>query len=253
LEDEAVARCTAGLYCPAQRKQALLHFASRRAMDIEGLGERLIDQLVQKQLVTTPADLYALDGEDLENLERMAKKSAANVLSAIEKSKHTTLARFIYALGIRNVGETTARDLARHLGSIEALIQADAGALQRVPDVGPVVAQSIAQFFAESHNRNVVRQLLASGMEFEPVSVLVTGSNEVKGKVFVLTGTLPNLARDEARARIEAQGGRVSGNVSKKTDYVVAGADPGSKYDRAAQLGVRILDEDGFLKLLRNG
>jgi DNA ligase (NAD+) len=252
LEDEAVARCTAGLFCPAQRKQALLHFASRRAMDIEGLGEKLINQLVANHLVGTPADLYKLGVGALESLDRMAKKSAENVFAAIEKSKHTTRARFIYALGIRNVGESTARDLAHHFGSIDALITADVEALQQVPDVGPVVAQSIAQFFAESHNRDVVRQLLAAGISFEPLSVVAGASSGVTGKTFVLTGTLPNLTRDEAKARIEAQGGRVAGSVSKKTDYVVAGADPGSKHDKAVQLGVAVLDEGRLLKLLKS-
>ena len=251
LEDEAVARCTAGLFCPAQRKQALRHFASRRAMDIEGLGEKLIDQLVDSGLVATPADLYRLGAGALEGLGRMAEKSAGNVIAAIERSKRTTLARFIYALGIRNVGESTARDLARHFGGIDALIAADAEALQEVPDVGPVVAESIAQFLAERHNREVISELLAAGMSFEPVAVDAAASSDVKGKTFVLTGTLPGLTRDEAKARIEARGGRVSGSVSKKTDYVVAGSDPGSKHDKAEQLGVTILDEEGLLKLLK--
>ena len=251
LEDEAVARCTAGLYCPAQRKQALLHFASRRAMDIEGLGEKLVEQLVDNEIVRTPADLYKLDIAALAGLERMAEKSAGNVIAAIDKSKRTTLARFIFALGIRNVGERTAADLALAFGDIEPLLQADEQSLQQVQDVGPVVAQSIAQFFAEPHNREVVAQLLAAGVTFERTPRAANVSSRVSGKVFVLTGALPNLSRDDAKAGIEAKGGRVTGSVSKKTDYVVVGADPGSKYDKAVELGIELLDEDQLLKLLK--
>jgi len=251
LEDEAVARCTAGLYCPAQRKQALLHFASRRAMDIEGLGEKLVDQLVQNHIVNTPADLYKLGIAALSGLERMAEKSATNVIAAIEKSKRTTLARFIYALGIRNVGETTARDLAQHFGGIDEIAKADVEALQHVTDIGPVVAQSVAQFFAERHNLEVIAQLLAAGVTFERVSRAAPVSSRARGKTFVLTGTLPNLTRNDAKQKIEASGGRVIGNVSKKTDYVVVGADPGSKYDRAVELGLTVLDESGLLALLK--
>jgi len=250
LEDEAVARCTAGLYCPAQRKQALLHFASRRAMDIEGLGEKLVEQLVDNDIVKTPADLYRLDVAALAGLERMAEKSAGNVIAAIGNSKRTTLARFIFALGIRNVGERTAADLARHFGDLDPLMQSSEQMLQQVPDVGPVVAQSIAQFFAEPHNRRVVAQLLAAGVDFERMPPAASGSARVNGRIFVLTGTLPNLSRDEAKDRIEARGGRVTGSVSKKTDYVVAGADPGSKYDKAVGLGIAVLDERGLLELL---
>ncbi|OGA53345.1 MAG: DNA ligase (NAD(+)) LigA [Betaproteobacteria bacterium RIFCSPLOWO2_12_FULL_62_58] len=251
LEDEAVARCTAGLYCPAQRKQALLHFASRRAMDIEGLGEKLVDQLVENQIISTPADLYKLGIAALSGLERMAEKSATNVIAAIEKSKRTTLARFIYALGIRNVGEATARDLAQHFGGIDEIAEADVEVLQQVTDIGPVVAQSIAQFFAERHNLEVIAQLLAAGVSFERVAPAVSVSGRVRGKTFVLTGTLPNLTRDDAKQKIEASGGSVIGSVSKKTDYVVVGADPGSKYDRAVELGVTVLDESGLLALLK--
>jgi DNA ligase (NAD+) len=253
LEGEAVARCTAGLYCPAQRKQALLHFASRRAMDVEGLGEKLVDQLVDNDIVKTPADIYKLGTGALAGLERMAEKSAANVSAAIEGSKRTTLARFIYALGIRNVGEATARDLAQHFGSMEEIISADIETLQQVPAIGPVVAQSIAEFFAEPHNRNVIEQLLAAGVSFEPPSPGATArSRRLEGKAFVLTGTLPNLTREEAAQRIQKQGGRVTGSVSKKTDYVVAGADAGSKYDKAVELGITILDEERLLELLRD-
>jgi DNA ligase (NAD+) len=250
LEDEAVARCTAGLYCPAQRKQALLHFASRRAMDIEGLGEKLVEQLVENELVATPADLYRLDVSALAALDRMAEKSAANVVAAIERSKRTTLARFVYALGIRNVGERTAADLARYFGDLEPLMAADDEVLLQVRDVGPVVAQSIAQFFAEPHNREVVAQLLAAGVDFERTPRARQVSSSVSGKIFVLTGALPHLTRDEARDLIEARGGRVTGSVSKKTDYVVAGVDPGSKYDKAVEFGITVLDEEGLRELI---
>jgi DNA ligase (NAD+) len=251
-EDEAIARCTAGLFCPAQRKQALLHFAGRRAIDIEGLGEKLVDQLVERELVHTPADIYRLSVDTLAGLDRMAGKSAANLLEAIEKSRTTTLARFIFALGIRNVGEATAQDLARNFRNIEALAGADVSALQQVPDVGPVVAQSIAGFFAEPHNRSVVEQLLAAGVQFEQSAArAVNTEGPVYGKTFVLTGTMPALTRDEATQRIRDCGGKVTGSVSKKTDYVVAGADAGSKLVKAQELGVTVLDEDGLLKLLQ--
>jgi DNA ligase (NAD+) len=249
--DEAVARCTGGLFCPAQRKQALLHFAGRRAMDIEGLGEKLVDQLVDAGLVTTPADLYRLTPTQLAGLERMAEKSAANLAAAIEASKTTTLARFIFALGIRNVGETTAKDLARHFGRLDALLEADELRLQQVPDVGPVVAASVAHFFAENHNRQVIAELRAAGvrwLEGEPAAVVVS---PVAGKTFVLTGTLPSLSRDQAKEMIEAKGAKVAGSVSKKTDYVVAGAEAGSKLEKARELGVIILDESQLMELLQ--
>jgi DNA ligase (NAD+) len=250
-EDEAVARCTGGLFCPAQRKQALLHFASRRAMDIEGLGDKLVEQLVDAGLVHTPADLYKLGIAKLAELERMAEKSAANVRAAIEKSRDTTLARFVYALGIRNVGEVTGKDLARHFGTLDALMDASLEQLQEAPDVGPIVAASIGSFFRENHNREVIEQLRAAGVhwkEGEPPKKAIAGP--FTGKIVVLTGTLAAMSRDEAKARIESLGGRVTGSVSKKTDYVVAGDEAGSKLDRARELGVAILDEEEFLKLL---
>jgi DNA ligase (NAD+) len=250
LEGEAVARCSAGLFCPAQRKQAILHFASRRALDIEGLGEKLVDQLVDGELVKTPADIYRLGGETLAGLERMGEKSAANLVSAIERSRETTLARFIYALGIRNVGESTARDLAEDFGDVHALMQADEGRLQQVADVGPVVAQSIAAFFREPHNRDVVEKLLSAGVRWKHVPKPRKQLGGLEGKTFVLTGTLPTLTREEAAARIEAAGGKVSASVSKKTSFVVAGAEPGSKLQRAQELGIAVLDEDGLLDLL---
>ena len=250
-EDEAVLRCTGGLFCPAQRKQALLHFASRRAMDIEGLGDKLVDQLVDGGIVRTPADLYKLGVAKLAALERMAEKSAANVEAAIERSKDTTLGRFIYALGIRNVGEVTAKDLARHFGSIDALMDASLEQLQEAPDVGPVVAESIAAFFRERHNREVIEQLRAAGVKWkEGERAKAAPAGPFTGKIVVLTGTLGAMTRDEAKERIEAAGGKVTGSVSKKTDYVVAGEEAGSKLDKAKELGVTVLDEKGFLKLL---
>jgi DNA ligase (NAD+) len=252
-EDEAIARCTGGLFCPAQRKQALLHFAGRRAMDIEGLGDKLVEQLVDNAIVKTPADIYKLGLLAMVNLERMAKKSAANILAAVEKSKVTTLGRFVFALGIRNVGEATAKELARHFGNLDALMSADIDRLQHVPDVGPVVAASIARFFAEPHNVEVIEQLRAAGVNWSEDEALPAVSAPLGGKTFVLTGTLPTLNRDEAKDMIEALGGRVTGSVSKKTDYVVAGAEAGSKLDKAQQLGVNILDETQFRELLTGG
>ncbi|MBK7814857.1 MAG: NAD-dependent DNA ligase LigA [Rhodocyclaceae bacterium] len=250
-EDEAIARCTGGLYCPAQRKQALLHFASRRAMDIEGLGEKLVDQLVDGDLVRTPVDLYRLDPERLAGLERMGGKSANNLLAAIERSKAPSLARFIFALGIRNVGESTAKDLARHFGNLEALMVADETRLRQVPDVGPVVAASIAHFFAEAHNREVIDGLAKVSVRGTPSEPVATDS-EIVGKTFVLTGTLPSLTRDDAKARIESRGGKVAGSVSKKTDFVVVGAEAGSKLDKARELGVIILDQAQLMELLQS-
>jgi DNA ligase (NAD+) len=249
-EGEKDHRCTGGLFCPAQRKQALLHFASRRAMDIEGLGEKLVDQLVDGGLVETPADLYRLDVARLAALERMGKKSAANLVSAIERSKHPPLARFVYALGIRNVGEATARDLAGHFRGMDALAAASVDELQRVSDIGPVVAESIAQFFREPHNRGVIEKLLAAGVRPHAAARAERTAPGVAGRTFVLTGTLPALTREEAKERIERRGGRVSGSVSKKTDYVVAGAEAGSKLDKARSLGIAIIDEAALLELL---
>jgi DNA ligase (NAD+) len=252
FEGEAIARCTGGLVCPAQRKQALLHFASRRALDIEGLGEKLVDQLVDGGHVRTPADLYRLGVAQLADLERMADKSAANVVAAIAKSRNTTLARFIYALGIRHVGETTASDLARHFGSLDALMEAGEAELLEVGDVGPVLAESIARFFAERHNREGIEALRAVGVHWPEHARAAAKpvDGPLAGLTLVLTGTLPTLTRDEARAMIESAGGKAAGSVSKKTDYVVAGADAGSKRDRAVELSVPILDEDGFRRLL---
>ena len=252
LEEEAVARCSGGwLTCAAQRKGGLLHFVSRRAMDIEGLGEQLVEQLVDRGLVTTPADFYTLNLETLSNLDRMAKKSAQNVLDALEKSKTTSLARFIYSLGIRHVGESTAKSLAKHFGSLDALLASDENQILSVNDIGPVVAQSILSFFADPLNRQLIDQLRTSGIHWEEGEP-EQSSDLLAGKTFVLTGTLPTLSRDDARAKIEAAGGKVAGSVSKKTSYVVAGEEAGSKLTRAEELGVAILDEEQFLKLLES-
>jgi DNA ligase (NAD+) len=248
LPDEAAVRCTGGLFCAAQRREALLHFAARRALDIEGLGDKLVDQLVEKDLVRTPADLYRLDLATLAGLPRMAEKSAANLLAAIEASKATTLARFIFALGIRNVGEATAKDLARQFGMLDALLAADEANLLSVRDIGLVVAQSITQFFAEPHNRAVITSLRQVGVHWSEGEVASGG--RLSGKTFVLTGALPTLSRDEAKDKIEAAGAKVASSVSKKTDYVVAGADAGSKLTRAEALRLTILDEQGLLALL---
>ena len=253
LPDEAIARCSGGLVCPAQRKQALLHFASRRAMDIEGLGEKLVHQLVDANIVRTPADLYKLGVAALAELERMAEKSAANVVAAINKSRDTTLARFIFALGIRHVGETTAKDLARHFGNLDALIGADEDALLEVRDVGSVLAQSIRQFFAEPHNREVIAQLRAAGVHWPEEAPQRVPAGELAGLTFVVTGTLPTLSREEAKELIERHGGKVAGSVSKKTHYVVAGAEPGSKLERANELGVPVLDEKQLKDLIHGG
>ncbi|NIE63831.1 NAD-dependent DNA ligase LigA [Burkholderia sp. Ax-1719] len=252
LPDEAIARCTGGLFCPAQRKQALWHFAQRRALDIDGLGEKIIDQLVEQNLVRTPADLFNLGFATLAELDRMADKSAQNLLDSLEKAKSTTLARFIYALGIRQVGESTAKDLAKYFGSLDPIMDASIEQLLEVKDVGPIVAESIHQFFAEEHNRTVIEQLRAPGkvtwVEGPPAPKAPVGV--LAGKTVVLTGTLPTLTRDAAKEMLEAAGAKVAGSVSKKTDYVVAGADAGSKLAKAEELGVPVLDEEGLHKLL---
>ncbi len=249
-EDEAAWRCTGGLFCPAQRKQALLHFAGRRAMNIDGLGDKLVEQLVDAHLVNTPADLYQLGMSAIASLERMGEKSALNLLDAIEHSKRTTLARFIFALGIRNVGEATAGDMARHFGSLDELMAADAARLQQVRDVGPVVAQSMVDFFGEAHNREVIEQLRSLGVVWHEHQPQMDKILPFGGKTFVLTGTLATLSRQQAKEMLEALGARVSGSVSKKTDYVVAGLESGSKLERAKELHVTVLNEEEFLLLI---
>lgn len=252
IEGEAAARCTNGLSCPAQRKQALLHFASRRAMDIEGLGDRLVEQLVDQGRVTTPADLYdpaRVNAASLAALDRFADKSAANLMRAIQSSLGRELARFIFALGIRHVGEQTAKDLARHFGSMANLLAADQEMLLMVPDVGPVVAASIHAFLAEAHNRAVIEALRQAGawVDGQPAP---KRAGRLSGKTLVLTGSLPKLSREAAKARIEAAGGKVVGSVSRKTDFVVAGAEPGAKLVKAVELAVPVLDEAGLLAIL---
>ncbi|MBA0901109.1 MAG: NAD-dependent DNA ligase LigA [Candidatus Nitrotoga sp.] len=248
--DESTWRCSGGIFCPAQRKQALLHFASRRALDIDGLGEKLIDQLVDQGLVSTPADLYGLSLGELAQLERMGEKSAQNFLDGIERSKRTTLARFIYALGIRNVGEVTAKALARHLLTLDNLIKIDEARLQLVPDIGPIVAQSITAFFTEPHHLELVAQLRAAGVWWPESDEVVARPTPLGGKTFVLTGTLSSMSREEAKSRLEAQGAQVTGSVSQKTDYLVAGEEAGTKLGKALKLNLAVLDEQQFLALL---
>jgi DNA ligase (NAD+) len=271
LEGEAATRCTGGLFCAAQRKGALLHFASRRAMDIEGLGEKLVDQLVDQQVVRTPADLYRLSAAALAGLDRMGEKSARNVVSSIDASKQRTLARFIYALGIPGVGEEVARILARHFGTLDALLEADwaelaerkkaiqkenAGRKRRgeaphppvLEGVGPELMESLAKFLSQKHNQQVIRQL-TSHVRVQTEERPRTGG--LGGKVFVLTGTLAGLTRQEATEMIESRGGKVTGSVSGQTDYVVAGAEAGSKLEKARQLGIAVVDEEGLRRILR--
>ena len=252
-EGEADYRCTGGLFCGAQRKEAILHFAQRRAMDIEGLGDKLVDQMVDAGAIRTLPDLYKLGLATLAALERMADKSAHNVLAALEKSKQATLPRFLYGLGIRHVGEATARDLARHFGGLDAIMDAGVERLLDVPDVGPVVAESIHTFFAQPHNREVVEQLRACGVSWPEGEPEARAPKPLAGKTVVLTGSLPTLSRDEAKDLLEAAGAKVAGSVSKKTDFVIAGADAGSKLEKAQQLGVAVLDEVGLRKLLATG
>ena len=245
-------RCSGGLFCGAQRKQALLHFAGRRAMDVEGLGDKLVDQLVDSGLIRTLPELYTLGVAKLSALDRMGEKSAANLVAGLQKSRQATLPRFLYALGIRQVGETTAKDLAKHFGALDRIMDATVEQLLQVPDVGPIVAQSIRTFFDQPHNREVVEQLRAAGINWPEGEGAVDSAlpQPQAGQTFVLTGTLPTLSRDEAKALIEAQGGKVSGSVSKKTHFVVAGEEAGSKLDKARELGITVLDEAGLQALL---
>lgn len=250
LENEAIARCTGGLFCEAQRKEAIKHFASRKAMDIDGLGDKLVEQLVDEGLIHDAADLFTLKQEQVAGLDRMADKSAQNLIDALEKSKQTTLERFIFSLGIRQVGETTARTLAQHFGTLDAVMKAKEDELIDVPDVGPVVAESIAHFFGEKHNKDVINKLIKAKVNWPDVAVTPQSEQTLSGKTFVVTGTLSSMGRDEAKAKLIALGAKVAGSVSKKTDYVVVGENPGSKATKAEQLGVDILDEDAFLKLV---
>jgi len=249
-EGEADYRCTGGLFCSAQRKPAILHFAQRRAVEVEGLGDKLVDQLVDSGIIHTLPDLYRLGLTALANLDRMADKSALNILEALQKSKQTTLPRFLFGLGIRHVGEATAKELARHFGQLDTIMAASEAQLLEVADVGPIVAKSIRTFFDQPHNVEVVEQLRACGVTWPEGPPAERAPTHLSGKTFVLTGTLPTLAREDAKALIEAAGGKVAGSVSKKTSYVVAGAEAGSKLDKAQELGVPVLDEAGLMALL---
>ncbi|HEX9803918.1 MAG TPA: NAD-dependent DNA ligase LigA [Gammaproteobacteria bacterium] len=249
-EGEAVPRCSGGLFCSAQRKNAIWHFASRRAMDIDGLGDKLVEQLVDEGLIHDVADLYALTQEQIAGLERMGEKSAANLVEALEKSKESTLERFLYALGIREVGESTARTLSRHFGSLEKIREASEEALLQVEDVGPIVAHHIHTFFRQEHNLEVIDKLIRAGVHWPDVAVKATGAQPLAGQTFVLTGALESMTRDEAKERLQALGAKVSGSVSKKTRVVVAGAEAGSKLARAESLGVEVWDEARLLQFL---
>lgn len=251
IEGEAVARCTGGLFCAAQRKESLKHFVSRKAMDIDGVGGKLIEQLVERELIRTPADLFKLDLTTLMQLERMGEKSAKNALNSLEQAKHTTLARFIFALGIREVGESTALNLANHFKTLEALKNADFEQLQAVPDVGEVVANRILAFWREPHNVDAVNDLIAQGIHWDAVKTKEAGDNPFKGKIVVLTGTLSQMGRNEAKALLQEMGAKVSGSVSAKTDFVIAGDAAGSKLTKAQELGITVLSEDEFLALLQ--
>jgi len=252
-EGEADTRCSGGLFCSAQRKQAILHFAQRRAVEVEGLGDKLVDQLVDAGIVHTLPDLYRLGLTALAQLDRMADKSAQNIVDALQKSKQTTLPRFIFGLGIRHVGEATAKELARHFGRLDAVMEASVEQLMEVADIGPIVAQSIHTFFAQPHNREVVEQLRACGLTWPEGDPAPQTALPLSGKVLVLTGTLPTLGRDEAKAMIEAAGGKVAGSVSKKTNWVVVGAEAGSKLTRAQELGIPVIDEAGLQQLISTG
>ncbi len=252
-DGEADYRCTGGLYCGAQRKQAILHFAQRRAVEIEGLGEKLVDQLVDGQLIHTLPDLYQLGVATLAGLDRMADKSARNLLDALEESKQTTLPRFLFGLGIRHVGEATAKELARHFGTLDAIMGATEEQFLEVADVGPIVAQSLRQFFAEPHNREVVEQLRACGVRWEEGKPAPRQALMLSGKTFVITGSLPSMGREQAKELIERAGGKVAGSVSKKTHYVLAGLDAGSKLDKALALGVPVIDENQLKEMLDGG
>lgn len=249
-EGEAVARCTGGLYCAAQRKEAIKHFASRKAFDIEGLGDKLVEMLVNQQLIDSVADLFHLEKEALSGLERMGEKSAQNLLDALQKSKHTTLARFIYALGIREVGEATALNLANHFATLDALMQSTYDALLTVEDVGPIVANYIVNFFQQAHNQEVITALLAEGIQWPDIERASIAETPLAGQTWVLTGTLESLTRDQAKQRLMVQGAKVSGSVSAKTHCVVAGASAGSKLTKAEALGIEVLDEAALLVLL---
>ena len=253
IEGEAIARCTGGLYCQAQRAEAIKHFASRKAMDIDGLGDKIVEQLVDADLIHTPADLYQLSIETLASLERMAEKSASNLVNALENSKQPVLSRFIYALGIREVGETTAMNLANEFKTLSAVQKSEFEHLIEVQDIGPIVAQHIVNFFQQEHNLDVIAQLLAAGIEIQEMKVIVTeqSNSQFSGKTVVITGTLPTMSRDEAKDKLLAAGAKVTGSVSAKTGYLLAGDKAGSKLSKAEKLGVQVIDEATMLTLLK--
>jgi DNA ligase (NAD+) len=250
LEDEAASRCTGGLYCPAQRREAIRHFASRRAMDIEGLGDKLVELLDDQKLIKNVADLYKLKADDVAALERMGDKSAENLIAALKKSRQTTLPRFIFALGIRQVGEATARALAGYFGNLKALRKAKPEELEAVPDVGPVVAESILTFFKQPHNKEVIDQLIKAGVRWDDIEIKPASELPLDGQIYVLTGTLSSMTRNDAKSRLQSLGAKVAGSVSTKTSYVVVGADPGSKATKAEQLGVPLVNEEQLASLL---
>jgi len=250
-EGEAIARCSGGLFCGAQRKESIKHFASRKAMDIDGLGDKLVEQLVDEGCIETMADLFTLTVEKIIDLERMADKSANNLIASLEKSKHTSLNRFIYALGIREVGEATARSLAQYFTSLDAIKSADEQALQQVDDVGPIVAAHIVRFFKQPHNLEVIEKLLAAGIHWDAIEAVAKEAQTLEGKTFVITGTLSQMTRDEAKKALLARGAKVTGSVSKKTSYVIVGDNAGSKAGKAEQLGVEMLDEAELITLLK--
>ena len=251
IDDEAVIRCSGGLICPAQKKQSIIHFASRKAMDIEGLGDKSVEQLVKVGLIHRLPDIYKLELKQLINLDRMAEKSSQNLLDAIEKSKKTTLPRFIYALGIRNVGESTAKDLAGFYGDLDEIMIQTEESLQLVPDIGPTVAKFLSNFFKQAKNREVIQSLVKLGVHWPKYDIKKSSSGVLAGKIFVLTGTLPTISREEAKSIIEINGGKVAGSVSKKTDFVVAGSDAGSKLTTAQELGIIVISQEKLLNLIK--
>jgi DNA ligase (NAD+) len=252
IEGEAIARCSGGLYCPAQHKEAVKHFASRKAMNIDGLGDKMVDQLLENGLIGTVADLYQLTVEKIAGLDRMAEKSASNLINALNASRHTTLPRFLFALGIREVGEVTARTLAEWFRNLDTLKTADEMTLQTAPDIGPTVARHVFTFFRQSHNLEVLQRLVDAGIHWDAMPERIEAEAlPFAGKTFVITGTLDSLSREEAKALVHSLGGKAAGSVSAKTDYVVAGADPGSKLSKAQALDIPVLDEAAFLSLCR--
>ena len=250
FDDEAVTYCTGGLFCEAQRKEAIKHFASRRAMNVDGLGDKLVEQLVDEGLIHTIADLYQLKVDGLVKLERMAEKSAQNLVESLSKSKETTLARFVFSLGIHSVGETTAQTLANHFSTLEHIMKADENKLLDVPDVGPIVAENLLTFFKQAHNIDVVEQLISVGINWPRIEKKSQEEQPLAGKTFVVTGTLETMGRGDAKTALQNLGAKVAGSVSKKTDYVVVGENAGSKAIKAEELGIELHDETAFIKLL---